>query len=172
MAKNKNNVRWNKKGSAIIDVLLLLVVIFGFAIATIFGLKIANEFNWQYQNSSVITENQSKEVVQDSIDRYVPLMDGIFMFLFIGFAMAGLISAFFVDSHPAFFIISIILLCFIALLGAILGNAFEDLTDNTDLAAETNQFGFIPFVFDNILTIVIGVIFLMMIAAFAKFKLS
>lgn len=159
-----------RKASGIFDIILVMVVVFGFIIFTVFGLRFATSFNNQYQNNSMIY-NESKVIVQASVDRYVNLFDGAFIFLFVGMVLAAIISAFFMDTHPAFFIVSIILLVVLSFVAAIFGNVFEGFATG-ELNNEVNQFVYIPFFMSHFLQIMIGVMFLVMIASFAKYKIG
>jgi len=93
-----------------------------------------------------------------------------FFFLFIGLCIAELISAFYIDSHPIWLFLYIIMLGLTIILGAYLGNTYEALI-NLEAFSSFSQ-GFITIVMQNIIKIVIGIGALSMIIIFSKFGLG
>jgi small-conductance mechanosensitive channel len=100
-------------------------------------------------------------------------MNGIqrgFFFLFIGLCIAQLISAYFVNSHPIWLFLYIIILAITIILAAYLGNVYEGII-NLDAFSGFQQ-GYITAVMQNIIKIVIGVSALSFIIIFVKFYLG
>ena len=161
-----------KRASAIIDVLLLFVAVFGFVMFTIVGFTFFDSFNNLYQNSTVIDIPQAKSTDQDAKDRYVNLFDGIFLFLFIGLILGAIAAAWYVDVAPMWFIVALSLLGVLAFLGALFGNIFSDFASSPQLNPSAVQFTFMSLIFNNFLTITIGIIFVVMIVGFAKYRIS
>ena len=90
-----------------------------------------------------------------------------FFFLFIGLCIAELISAFYINTHPVWLFLYIIFLALTIILGAYLGNAYEQLISVSNFAGFTQ--GYITAIMQNIIKIVIGVGALSMIIIFSKF---
>lgn len=89
-----------------------------------------------------------------------------FFFLFIGLCIAQLISAYFVDTHPIWLFLYIIILAITVILAAYLGNIYEGIINLS--AFNSFQQGYITIVMQNIIKIVIGISALSIIIIFVK----
>jgi hypothetical protein len=89
-----------------------------------------------------------------------------FFFLFIGLCIAQLISAFYLDTHPIWLFLYVIFLGITIILGAYLGNMYEQVITNSAFAGFTQ--GYITVVMKNLLKISLGVGALSMIIIFSK----
>lgn len=90
-----------------------------------------------------------------------------FFFLFIGLCIAQLISAYFVNSHPIWLFLYIIILAITIIIAAYLGNTYETMIGLS--AFSGFQQGYITIIMQNIIKIVIGVTALSMIIMFFKY---
>ena len=93
-----------------------------------------------------------------------------FFFLFIGLCIAELISAYFVDTHPIWLFLYIIILAITIILAAYLGNTYESLINLS--AFNGFQQGYITAIMQNIIKIVIGITSLSMVIIFSKFAMG
>lgn len=117
---------YNKKGNINIELLFLLLVVFIFVISTFTGRYILNELNDEAQIDTTL-HNESKEVFSDMTNRYDGIMDNAFLLFFILIWVGMLIGASQIDTHPIFFVISIIVLIFLLIVAALIGNYYEEL---------------------------------------------
>lgn len=160
----------NKKGD-IQDLVTLIVVIVGFAIAGILAYKFMGEFNDQVADDDVLT-NHSKEILTTAEGRMPGVFDGGLLVVLILFTIVMLISAWYIDTHPAIFIIAFILVIAIVVVAGALSHSFEEFTQTPEMINATSDFPISVFVLDNlpVLVFVIGVA--LVIVLFAKFKYS
>lgn len=102
----------SKKGT-IIDLvfIVLILTILGIALPVIYSVINTIE---PIMVEDFTTEdgkyNQSIEIIQQTKDEYPSLWDAAFLFLFLGFWITTLITSFFLDTHPVFFIVNIFIL--------------------------------------------------------------
>lgn len=160
--------KMNKKGD-IQDLVTLIVVIVGFAIASILAYKFIGEFNDQVADNPVLTDH-SKEIMTDAEDRMPGVFDGGLLVVLILFTIVMLISAWYIDTHPAIFIIAFILVIAVVIVAGALSTAFEEFTQTPEMIGAASDFPISVYVLGNlpVLIFVIGVA--LVIVLFAKFK--
>lgn len=158
----------NKRGD-IQDLITLIVIIFGFAIAGIVAYKFIGEFNDQVADNPVLTDH-SKEIMVDAETRLPGIFDGGLLVVLIFFTIVMLISAWYIDTHPAIFFIAFILVIAIVIVAGALSTTFEEFTQTPEMINASNEFPISVFVLGNfpVLVFVIGVA--LIIVLFAKFK--
>lgn len=158
----------NKKGF-IGDVGLIIAIIFLVALVVIVGYKIFSSYNDKWQAAPSISA-EGKQLVQDSKDRYVGLFDGIFMFVFALLVVALFLSATQLNTNPAYFFITLIVLVFMIGGSAAISNSFETASTSESLNDTSNDFSFIPFLMSNlpIVTLLLG--FVVLVALYVKIK--
>ena len=161
----------NKKGNAPFDVATILIIIVALGITSIFGYKIFDELNSDFQNSTDITDSTAIATSQDMFDKYPSLLDNIFAFAFVLLMIFTIISVFMIDSHPIFFIITVIMLISVFLVAILLGNTFDDLMGETVISSYANSFPYTSWIMQHILTVMVAVGFVISIALFVKFKM-
>lgn len=137
------------KGILDIAFIMVLAFILGFVfiltnnILTDLQTANANSDNQPFNNT--FFEKMSKAFEQFNI---------MFIFLMVGAFVGSLIGAFFVRTHPIFFIASFISLVFLVMSSAILTNAFEEIITNPELSDSANEFDLIVTFMRNLPTIV------------------
>lgn len=176
--RNKRNVgifsqrstnRIGRKGNATLDGMVILIIIVVFAIASIFGLKVFNEINTDIQNDTDMF-NESQQISADLYAKYPNLLDNLFLFAFVLLIIFTIVSVFMIDSHPIFFIITVLLLMGLFLTAILLGNVFDDIMSDDVISAQANQFTYTAWVMGHIAELMIAVGFIIAIALFIKFK--
>jgi hypothetical protein len=121
-----------------LDIILVIIFIFVFAISTFIGVKVVSEFNTTF--SGQFAEEQESKDILDKGMATLHMFDAIFMMFAIGIAAAVIIGALNVQSHPAFFIFSIVMNAIIILLSSIFTNVFDKFATSSDFASITNSF--------------------------------
>lgn len=88
------------------------------------------------------------------------LFDQLFMVAAVGMCIFSVISAFFVDSHPVFFIFSVIGLMVVIFINTLLVNVFWEFATNPALIAVANNFPYIIIFMKNlpIITLLFGLL--------------
>lgn len=159
----------SRKGNAIVDTIVIVLVLAVFAIGGIFGSQVLDELDTEIQADSDMT-NTTKEVSSTLNSNYIPLMDNIFIFVFVMFTAFTVVSVFMLDSHPIFFIFSFILLIAVLIVSIFLGNAFEDIMSDPTITTYSNQFTYTNWVMSHLLLVVIGIAGMVLTALYIKFK--
>jgi len=162
----------SKKGNAVLEVLLIVIVIFSISLLIRFISPIFSEFNDDIQNDTDMSP-LAKSRIAGVHERFAPVFDNgivaILMFLWIG----ALISSFFTDTHPVFFIVIFILLLIVFYVSAILGNTYEDIiSDGAEMEADNVNFTLSTFIFTHLMETMIFMGFTIAIALFAKFRIG
>ena len=127
------------------------------------------DFNDNTDTIDVLSDH-SKEILDEAEGRMPGIFDGGILVVLILFTIVMLISAWYVDTHPAIFIIAFILVIAIIIVAGVLSTAFTEFTETPSMIAATNEFPITVFILGNLplLIFVIGVA--LIIVLFAKFK--
>lgn len=157
----------NKKGQALFDLTILVIIIFFLALAAIFGGFIYSELNDEIQNDNDFSA-VAKSTSQGLEDNYVSMFDNIIFIAVILLWLGLIITSFFIDSHPIFFIITIVFMVLVFIAGMAISNAYEEVTDDEDLSGYAANFTKTNFIFDNFLIVLIVIGFTTALALYAK----
>jgi hypothetical protein len=149
---------FNKKGNVIADSVLVVFVLFIFTIITVVGYIISNDINADLQQDEDISASAKAEL-DDLNNRFPSVFDSIFAMAFILFWIVVLIASFLIDSHPIFFILTMILFIGILIGGAMFSNAYEEFEADPEYSSYAQNFPIMSFVNTHL------VIFLLAIGA-------
>jgi len=158
-----------KKGNAVIEGLTVLVLITVFAIGGIWGMRIFDDLNSDIQADDSM-DTQAQEVSDSLYTKYPTLIDNLFLFMFVMFIIFVLVSAFLIDSHPIFFIISAILLLAIFVAAIFVGNAYNEIATDPEVSDYANAMPYMSFVMRHIVEMIIGIGFMTSIVMFIKIR--
>lgn len=169
--KKRNCLAFNKKGNAIADSIMIVVVIFVFAVIAFVGLKIFGDLNTEIQADDQL-DNQSKQISEDLYDRYPSVMDGTFIFAFALIWILVLVASFIIDAHPIFFIVTLILLIFVIIIGAYIGNIYEELSNDSEIGTFASSFPMTNFVMQHYMLFIIAIALTVSLVLFGKNKFA
>lgn len=159
----------NNKGNYAVEGVVVIVLLIAFALIVITGNWIFDQVNTGIQTDEDISQ-QSKDVSGSFMSKYANLFDNLFIFIMVMLFLGIVVGAFFMDEHPIFFVVSLIIFI-IALVGIMsLANAYDDVVSSSDLSTSANNFPFIYWVTHHILEISIAVIFGSIIITYIKLK--
>jgi len=159
-----------KKGNAVLDTVTIVIVLFVLVISIFMGKYIFTSLNSDIQADSDFN-NQTKTIVQEQHDRYSGLLDAIFLLAFILLWSLILVASFNIDSHPIFFIFSVILLIFVFMVAGYLSNAYADFSTDPDLTAVTSTFPMTDWILSHLLLVAIIMGFSVLLVLFGKNRL-
>lgn len=172
--KRRNQVRRKKssilsfrKGNVVIEVIFVLIALLVFVITFMFGKYIFSEVNTDFQADTNLA-NESKAEMSTMNTRYTSVFDGLFLLALILLWALLLVGAYFLDSNPVLFIIMIIVLIFVFFLGATMGNVYEEVAGDSDLATISTQFPITNGLMSNMVIMVIVMGFSVVIVLFGK----
>jgi len=140
----------NKKGF-ITDIVFFGVIIFVIALFFIFGLKWFSSVNDSLQATDM--DNSSKEIIQNNVDRYSTVMDGIFIFVALIMVLGIVISIAMLPTHPLFFFVGVVLAVFGLIAVAIIGNSYDSVSTEESISATVDEMPATNWIMDNIVLI-------------------
>lgn len=157
----------NKKGSSVSDVILVIVFLLAFGITSVLAYLVYNGFNDDYQARDEISDT-SKAMIQDNKDKYVGVFDGIVLLSVIGLTIALLIGASMIQTHPAFFIVALVVTSVAVLLAAVYSNVYEEFASDTTISAVESEFTILPVVMDKLPIIVTVIALLVALVLYSR----
>lgn len=162
MRKLKNN----KKGAGV-DNLWAIVVLFGLAIFFITLTVVWNAFSNQ---AEIWTGSSIGTKIQNDAQTAVNQFDWIYVLVWFGFHLGILAVSFLLRTHPAMYIIGILIIAITVLLAAPLSNAYDDLTGESDLISASNSMPMTGYILDNLpkLEMIWGFLTLIILLGLAK----
>lgn len=159
------NIQNSKKGNALIETITIVVMITVFIFGSIIAYNALKDVNSDIQIDSDMP-TIAKQTTQSATDNMPNIIEGLVLFILVGLTLSAIIFAFIIDTHPIFFVVTIILLIIVMFIGAFLSNAFTDVLD-----AEYNTQSSFPisyWVMNNLLNIALIIGFLIIISLYAK----
>jgi len=114
-----------------------LAVLFVFFI--VFGYMILEKFNEKWQNLDIANQ-ESKDAVDKVTTSYPSLFDTVFIITVVIFFLATIISAYFIDVHPIFFVVSLIVLIGVLVCAAIVAEANQEFLSNPKISGIIDKF--------------------------------
>lgn len=150
-----------RKGQAL-DLVVLMIGLFGFGLAIVIG--------WFILTSVGATDGfaGSAHYFDYGYTAFRALDFGMLIFL-VGGGLAAIISAYYVRSHPIFFVISLLTLTILFVVAGALSNAFDAIVTSDTLMSAANEMPFTVTIMRNLPALVVmGIGLLASIAMYAK----
>ena len=144
----------NKRGQAIFDMIMVVIVLFIIGLAAVVGGYIMSELDDAVQDDDDISET-AKNVSATIESNYSTWFDNVFLTVLIFLWLMLIVTSFMIDAHPIFFIITVLLLIVVFIVGMAMANAYTELTADPDFAEYAGNMVKTQFVFDNFLIILI-----------------
>lgn len=116
----------NKKGNVALEVTTFIIVLIVFALTAVVMTNVLKPIDTSLQNADI--PQIAKDISDTGTSKFYSSMNNTTPMVILIFWIAGLVSAFLIDTHPAFLVISIILIVFIVLMAAIMSNVYDDAT--------------------------------------------
>lgn len=116
-------------------------------------------------------ETQALDIIQTTNTDYPSLWDGAIIMLFLGLWMATLISSFFLDSHPVFFMIGVFVLIPMMIVMVYINNFYIETMEITQFITYQTKFPMTYFLGTNIFIVMIIVAGSILAALYAKSKI-
>jgi len=153
-------MKYSNKGQGgtlgvIIAVMVLAVLIFSVSLASNSLITPLNEIAEDIQGDDTMSD-ESKELITQSQDQFQSWGDNVVVFALFMLWTANMLAAFFIDTHPVFFVITVVLLVFAFVAVAILANSYDEITtDDPTLAANQQYFPKTIWIMEHLLQILI-----------------
>jgi len=156
-----------KKGNIFFEGITILVVVVVFVILAVVGNNVYDSVNTEIQADPDVS-TEAKDMLGERTTEYPKIIDGMVVFLIVGLWIAAVAFAYFIETSPLFFIISVILLVIVLVIGAILSNAFQELTTEEGLTDAPTAFPMSYFIISHIVETLLVITISIAIALFAK----
>jgi len=162
----------SKKGDAVIDSITILLVVFAFALITLSVYRGYTEaepsIRASLNETGVSTVNQSLASLDVISNNFPSVFDGAILVILIGLWIFALVSAYFIDSHPLFLILSVILLIFVLIASAIITNAGQEILDDSVFSSVTGSFPITTWIISHLLIVILVIGFSIVAVLYGK----
>ena len=154
--------KMNKKGD-LTDSLALIVTVFILAIGLFIMAWIIPKITTGLNSANLNNTPEGTAAINQLSDFGTNGIQNGFLWLFIGLCIAQLISAFYADTHPIWLFLFIIFLGLSIIIGAYLGNTYEQLINNSAFTGFSQ--GYITMIMSNVvrLNLIVGALSLVII---------
>ena len=164
MKKNKRTIK--KKGT-IADLFYVVVVLFTLFIILITSYKVFDDITIEMNASrnDGMMSDQSIDMMTSNKDRYITIFDYAFLFIFGGLQLALLISAFWIRTHPMYFVVALILIALLAFVTFQISNIADEFGMDSDYVGIYEEFNIMRYIMRNlpILEIIFGFVTLIVL---------
>lgn len=142
------------RGQTGLDIILVVVMLFVFAIVAIFAYSMVSDFNTEWQGETDVA-NASKESMSTFSTQFPTVMDQAFAILVGLLWLALIVTSFLIDSHPAFFVVTVLILLIVFFVAMELSNYFEEIMDESEMTAFAAQFPITNWLMNNLLIVIV-----------------
>lgn len=164
--KNQKNRFFKSKKGVVTEIAYFVLFLFIAAVVIMITAKVYTSLQDGIQSSSLQSANT--DALFQKTDNAYKTFDSMFLVLVVGLCIGIIISAFFINSHPIFYVITILLWPIVVIISAALSNAYESLMAVSAMQQSTISMTTIPFVLDKLPYISIILSILIMVAMYAK----
>lgn len=161
----------SKRANVGLDAIMLIVVLFCVAIAGVIGYKVIKE-NADDMAADPDINPQANATMQQVKTQYPNLMDNGFIFILGLMWVLAIVASFFVDAHPIFLILAIVILIIVLFVGGTLQNVYSELSDEPDLSTEAAAFSKTNWVFDHLILTILAISGTILLALYGKNKFT
>jgi len=145
-----------------VDIISIVVLVLVFAMTVLISYRVISD--WDDKTAAI---GVPAVYATNSLNALKVFNYG-FLFIFVGSMIATIITAFSIRTHPAFFIVSLIVFAIVIALSAILSNVFEEFIVSDLVSGITSNFGVMINIMQNLPMWVTGLGAAILIALYAK----
>jgi len=151
--RNQVGILESKKGNVLLESFFIIIVLVALAFVTIGGYIASEEIQGFLEEDDQLAP-EALVIATDINDRYDNTMDGIFAWVLGILWVIVVILSFFVDSHPAFYIVSIVLLVGLLIAAGYISNAYEEFENDPGLSVYIGDFPMMNYIMNNLLLVI------------------
>lgn len=160
----------NKKGN-VIDLAFIVIILFGVSLALFFIYHSYYDVSTELISSGDLGVDGTA-VLQDSIDSFYKWNDNGIGFIFFGLIIGVLVTAYFIDVHPVFFVISLIMFIFLIFASVYISNTFQEIVNDSEFSVTVTKFPITVFIHENLILLLILTFVLMSVIMYGKSRNS
>lgn len=149
----KVSVLSSKKGFGFGEAIMLLIVVFLFAILSVTMYSVYSGVNDDLQADPDLSAT-AKDKLQDLDDRFPATMDGAFALIFGLLFLVGIIASLMFDSHPAFMVVIILLMIFLMIAGGFISNSWDEFVVDNSVSSFSSSFPYTSYIMNNLMLII------------------
>jgi hypothetical protein len=153
----------------ILDFLVIGIALLLMSISILFGSTMLREYATMFNATN--PPNTSMEIIQSG-QTTMRAFDSLFVLLTFGMMLATVISAFFVRTHPVFFVLSLLLMLLVLPMMAIFSNIFEEFATHQDLLQAASDYPLMQSIWGSLPTITLVFIIVTAIVLYSKMNES
>lgn len=155
------------KGSVTYDSIIFVVIVVIFVIVGVLALTFATQLNNAFKSDNTFDADKQAQL-DSAMNRLPTWLDGAVLFIIIGFWIAVVIGSLFIDTHPVFFIVTIVVGILLTLVGASITEFWTDFNNDPDISGTTANLPITNFVFNNFPYYVLVVVFTIGVVLYGK----
>ena len=144
----------SKRGSSVLDILIGSIMFIAFAVTLVFAFKVLSEINTEIQADDSFG-NTSKTISSQVTEQFPKYMDNAFLMVVVLFWVLMLVTSFFIDTYPVFFIISFIFLVFVLIVGMYLSNTYEEVVSEDGVSTFADSFPKMNWIMSHLLMVLL-----------------
>jgi len=153
-----------KKGNAVVESMLIVLVLFGFAFLSVLSYDIYGDIRSDMLNDSISAN--STNILNEYYSNFPGWLDEGFILVMILLWVGVIVSSFMIDTHPIFLALSILMLIFVWYVGGELANAYDDILGTSEYSI--TSFPKTTWVMGHFVEIVAIMGFTVLVALFGK----
>ena len=148
-----------------IDIALIGFLVFVFGILSLFGYTFFTNFHDRVSDAGLNSTTYTAEYVKAE-NNWWDTMDNVVLFLFFGSVLATILTSFLIDTHPAFFVASLLVLFITILLAVVFSNIYTEA--GTSLSDAADRMPGMKTVMDYLVPVLAATGLIIFIVTFAK----
>jgi len=160
----------NRKGQMEISIVVFVVVIIGLILVAPIVLKVVNSVSTPFANSISNMSEEAGNNVTHVTNTFVSFWDFVIMFGFLVNLIILILSAFLIDTHPAFIMVFIIFAVLLLIFAPEISSILTKIYDNPAFALETSQLAMVDFLREYLWVIVMGVYLISGVIIYGRLK--
>lgn len=157
----------SKKGNTSIEVIWLLLVLFIILVSGFAGKMLVDDLNTDIQ-ADPESHNITKTTMDSFSTRYPTIMDNAFILVLVLVWALILVASYFIETHPIFFIFTAILVVFVLIIAAQLGNTYEEFLGEAEFTDFNQAFPKAHFIMSHIVLVFLLMSASVLVVLFAK----
>lgn len=153
--------------NVILDSTVVIFALIVFAIVAIFANQIFSDFTNDITSDTDLS-NTSKQEAVDLESRLPSNLDGAFALAFGLLWLVVVVTSFLLDSHPAFFVVSLVLMIGLLIGAGLLSNSYQEFASDSEINAFAEEFPITNMILNNFVIVVLILAGSIAIVQFAK----
>ena len=156
---------FNSKKGQVSELAIVAIMLAVLAITVPLALTVLSHFNTAVQQDADLSA-ASKNISGKANSRLGVALDGAWMLALVLATIGIVIGSFIINTYPAFLIFSLVFMIFLLIAGALVGNAYSEIENQSVIV--TSSLTFIPYVMERFVQFIGALGVLMLVALYTK----